>query len=113
MAGIFRAADRDPRTVTAGFGDPAALTADLEQDVLKLLAEYPAIVARAADTLEPHRVIAYLEDLARAVNAWYHHHRVLGEAEAVERARLMLARAVQLVLADGLTLLGISAPERM
>jgi len=113
MAGIFRNADVDPAAVTADFGDPAALTADLEQDILKLLADYPAIVARAAETLEPHRVIAFLEDLARAVNAWYHHHRVLGEDPEVERARLMLARAVQLVLANGLTLLGISAPERM
>jgi len=103
----------DPAAVTPGFGDPAALTADLEQDVLKLLAEYPTVVARAAEALEPHRVIAYLEDLARAVNAWYHHHRVLGEPAPVERARLMLARAVQLVLADGLTLLGVHAPERM
>jgi arginyl-tRNA synthetase len=113
MAGIFRNAGLDPAAVTPDFGDPAALTAGLEQDVLKLLAEYPTVVARAAEALEPHRVIAYLEDLARAVNAWYHHHRVLGEPAPVERARLMLARAVQLVLADGLTLLGITAPERM
>jgi arginyl-tRNA synthetase len=113
MAGIFRAADLDPAAVTAAFADPAALTADLEQDILKLLAEYPLVVTRAAETLEPHRVIAYLEDLARAVNGWYHHHRVLGEPEPVERARLMLARAVQLVLANGLTLVGITAPERM
>jgi arginyl-tRNA synthetase len=113
MAGIFRAAELDPATITADFGDPGALTEALEQDALKLLSEYPGIVARAAETLEPHRVIAYLEDLARAVNAWYHHHRVLGEPERVERARLMLARAAQLVLATGLTLLGIAAPERM
>jgi arginyl-tRNA synthetase len=113
MAGIFRSANLDPAAVTAGFGAPAALVADLEQDVLKLLAEYPGVVARAAETLEPHRVIAYLEDLARAVNAWYHHHRVLGEAASLEQARLMLARAAQLVLANGLTLLGIAAPERM
>jgi arginyl-tRNA synthetase len=113
MAGIFRTADLDPATITAAFADPAALVADLERDVLKLLAEYPTVVARAAETLEPHRVIAYVEDLARAVNAWYHHHRVLGEPTAVERARLMLARAAQLVLANGLGLLGIAAPERM
>ncbi|HEX9632530.1 MAG TPA: arginine--tRNA ligase [Gemmatimonadales bacterium] len=113
MAGIFRTAGLDPAIITAAFADPAALVADLEQDVLKLLAEYPTVVARAAETLEPHRVIAYLEDLARAVNAWYHHHRVLGEPPAVERGRLMLARAAQLVLANGLGLLGIAAPERM
>jgi arginyl-tRNA synthetase len=113
MAGIFRNATVEPAVVTPAYGDPAVLTADLEQDILKLLAEYPGVVARAAETLEPHRVIAFLEDLARAVNAWYHHHRVLGESPDVERARLMLARAAQLVLAGGLALVGVSAPERM
>ncbi|MDH4045796.1 MAG: DALR anticodon-binding domain-containing protein, partial [Gemmatimonadota bacterium] len=113
MAGIFRNADVDPLTIGPDTGDPGLLGADLEQDVLMLLADYPTIVARAAETLEPHRVIAYLEDLARAVNAWYHHHRVLGEPPDIERARLLLARAAQLVLANGLTLLGITAPERM
>jgi arginyl-tRNA synthetase len=113
MAGIFRNAGVVPETVTASFGDPELLTADLEQDVLKLLAAYPEVLGRAAELLEPHRVIAYLEDLARTVNAWYHHHRVLGEEPALERARLMLARAAQTVLAGGLTTLGIAAPERM
>jgi arginyl-tRNA synthetase len=113
MAGIFRNAEIDPVTVGTDFADPSVLTADAEQALCKLLAEYPTIVARAATHLEPHRIIAYLEDVARAANGWYHHHRVLGEAEPVERARLMLARAVQLVLANGLTLLGITAPERM
>jgi len=51
--------------------------------------------------------------LARAANGWYHHHRVLGEPEPIEHARLMLARAVQLVLANALGLMGITAPERM
>jgi arginyl-tRNA synthetase len=113
MAGIFRNAGLDPAAVGPDFADLAPLTADAEVDLLKLLAQYPDIVARAADALEPHRVIAFLEDLARAVNAWYHHHRVLGEPAPVERARLALARAAQIVLANGLTLLGISAPERM
>jgi arginyl-tRNA synthetase len=113
MAGIFRNAGLDPVAVGPDFADLAPLTADAEVDLLKLLAQYPDIVARAADALEPHRVIAFLEDLARAVNAWYHHHRVLGEPAPVERARLALARAAQIVLANGLTLLGISAPERM
>ena len=113
LAGIFRTADRDPASVHAAFGDPSVLTEPTEQELCKRLAEYPAIVARAAETLEPHRVIAYLEDIARLVNGWYHHCRVVGEPEPVERARLMLARAARLVLANGLTLMGISAPERM
>jgi arginyl-tRNA synthetase len=113
MAGIFRNAEVDPATVGPDFADLAPLDAEAEVELLKRLGQYPAVVTRAADALEPHRIIAYLEDLARAVNAWYHHHRVLGEPERVERARLALARAAQIVLANGLTLMGISAPERM
>ncbi|MEX0690298.1 MAG: arginine--tRNA ligase [Gemmatimonadales bacterium] len=113
MAGIFRTADVDPTSVTVGFADLAPLTEPSEQDLLKQLAEYPEVVSRAAASLEPHRVITYLEEVARLVNAWYHHCRVVGEPAPVERARLMLARAAQIVLANGLTLMGISAPERM
>lgn len=113
IAGIFRNAGLDPAVVGPDFADPAPLTADVEQELLEQLGRYPEVVARAAAELEPHRIIAYLEELARLVNAWYHHYRVLGEPAPVERARLMLARAVQLVLRNGLALLGISAPERM
>jgi arginyl-tRNA synthetase len=113
MAGIFRNAELDPARVGPDFADLTPLTGEAEVVLLKLLAEYPGTVARAAEALEPHRVVAYLEDLAGAVNAWYHHHRVLGEPEPVERARLALARAGQIVLANALTLLGIAAPERM
>jgi arginyl-tRNA synthetase len=113
IAGIFRNAGIDPAAVGPDFADPAPLTADVEQELMKQLGHYPEMVARAGAELEPHRVIAYLEELARLANAWYHHCRVLGEPAPVERARLMLARAIQVVLRNGLTLLGISAPERM
>jgi arginyl-tRNA synthetase len=113
MAGILRNAGVEAAGVGPAFADLTPLTAEAEVALLKLLAQYPDVVTRAADALEPHRVIAYLEELARAVNAWYHHHRVLGEPPPVERARLALARAAQIVLANGLTLLGITAPERM
>jgi arginyl-tRNA synthetase len=114
MAGIFRNAAVDAAAVGPDFADPGPVTADDdEQELIKQLGRYPEIVGRAAAELEPHRVIAYLEETARLANAWYHHHRVLGEPAPIERARLMLARAVQLVLRNGLTLLGISAPERM
>jgi arginyl-tRNA synthetase len=113
MAGIFRNAELDPAGIGPGFADLTPLTMDAEVAVLKLLAQYPEVVAKAAAALEPHRVVAYLDELARAVNAWYHLHRVLGEPEPVQRARLALARAAQLVLGNGLTLIGVSAPERM
>jgi arginyl-tRNA synthetase len=81
--------------------------------LIKQLGAYPAVVERAAEALEPHRIIAYLEELARLVNGWYHRHRVLGVEASLQQARLVLARGVQLVLANGLNLLGITAPERM
>ena len=81
--------------------------------MLKKLIAFPDIVAGASRALEPHRVTGYLEELSRVVHGWYHHCRVLGEPPAVERSRLVLARAARQVLANGLVLLGLSAPDRM
>jgi len=111
MSGIFRVAGCAPGAVRTAGVDLAALSQPEETDLLKQLAAFPELVARAAETLEPHRVTGYLEDLARIAHAWYHKYRVLGEPE--ERARLVLAAAVRQVLANGLGLLGISAPDRM
>ncbi len=113
MCGIFRTADVDAATVGADDVDLTVLNEPDEMELMLRLAEYPALVARAADAREPHRVIGYLEDLARLVNGWYHRHRVVGAPEAIMRARLVLTRAAQIVLANGLQLLGINAPERM
>jgi len=113
LAGIFRNAGRDPGTVTAAYRDFSPLVEKDELELIQRLGEYPGVIARAAEALEPHRVIAYLESLARLVNGWYHRHRVIGEHVPLMEARLGLARAAQLVLASGLHLLGISAPERM
>ncbi len=113
MAGIFRSAAVAPDTVTAMNVDLSVLQEDVEHDLIKRLAEFPSTVEKAAEFLEPHRIIAYLEDVARMVNGWYHHHRVLGSGQDIERARLVLARAAQIVIANGLALLGVSAPERM
>jgi arginyl-tRNA synthetase len=111
MAGIFRNAGVDPTALPPY--RLTALTETDELDLVKQLGEYPAILARAAEVLEPHRIVSYLEELARVVNGWYHRHRVIGVGEELERARLALARGAQIVLANGLSLLGVSAPERM
>ena len=111
MSGIFRVGGIEPQTVTLDGVDVAALRAPEETDMLKELAAFPALVERAAEAREPHRITGYLENLARLAHAWYHKFRVLGEPE--ERARLVLARAVRQVLANGLLLLGIHAPDRM
>jgi arginyl-tRNA synthetase len=110
MSGIFRVAGRAPDAVPSD-ADVALLVAPEELALMKELAEFPAIVAGAAQALEPHRVTGYLEALARLAHAWYHKYRVLGEPE--EAARLGLAAAVRQVLGNGLRLLGISAPDRM
>ncbi len=113
MCGIFRTAEIDATGVSADELDLSVLTEPDEMALMLRLAEYPALVARAAEAREPHRVIGYLEDLARLVNGWYHRHRVVGAPEAIMQARLALTRAAQIVLANGLQLLGINAPERM
>ncbi len=116
MAGIFRnyeAAGGDPGAGHGRWRDIAVLTEPSEPELLKVLARFPETVRRAAEALEPQRVTGYAEELARAAHHWYHKCRVLGEPPDVEKARLALARATQIVLANTLTLLGLSAPDRM
>lgn len=81
--------------------------------LLKELTAFPDVVARAAQDHEPHQVTTYLDGLARLVHAWYHGSRVLGEAPSLAGTRLQLARGARQVFSNALTLLGISAPERM
>jgi arginyl-tRNA synthetase len=112
LSGIFRVGGMTPEQV-GDSAELAALTAAEDAELLKLLIRFPDQVAGAAREREPHRITGYLEELARSVHYWYHHCRVLGEPEATERSRLVLARAARQVLRNGLTLLGLSAPDRM
>ncbi|HZA91264.1 MAG TPA: arginine--tRNA ligase [Gemmatimonadales bacterium] len=114
LSGIFRTADRDPDSV-AGQLELEALPAPQDTELLKKLTEFPEVAAAAAREREPHRVTTYLHELATAVHGWYHHTRAVGapEGESTERARLLLARSARIVLANGLHVLGISAPDRM
>ena len=77
------------------------------------LIEYPQVVEEAALKLEPHRIPYYLEELARRFHAWYHHHRIVTEDKILSLDRLYLADCTRVVMADGLGLLGITAPEKM
>ena len=113
MCGIFRVGEVNASSVTADGIDFALLAESAEQELIKQLLDFPDIVRAAADNLEPHRVAGWLQETARAAHTWYHKHHVLGEPEAITRARLVLARATQLGLASGLRILGLSAPERM
>jgi len=84
-----------------------------ETALMRRLAEFPELLAGAARELAPHAVAFYLRDLAGEFHSYYNAERILVEDEATRRARLALCAAVRQVLANGLALLGVSAPERM
>jgi arginyl-tRNA synthetase len=97
--------------------DPALLSHDRELDLLKALGDFPGVVTAAAELREPHRVARYLEELAGTFHKFYDSCRVLPQGDEIPggltQARLWLVEASRVVLANGLDLLGVSAPERM
>lgn len=99
--------------------DPSLLSHERDGELLRALAEYPRVVASAAELREPHRVARYLEDTASVFNKWYDTKecRMLPQGDEpvrpVNEARLVLTVATRTVIANGLDLLGVSAPERM
>lgn len=101
----------------AGAFDPSLLCEEREGDLLRALAGFPRVVARAAELREPHRIARYLEDTASAFHKFYDVCHVLpkGDEETTDlhHARLMLVAATRQVIGNGLGLLGVSAPERM
>jgi len=113
VSGIFRVGEIDAASITGDAVDWRALAEPDERELVKALLGYPGLVAAAARTLAPHLVASYLLETARLVHTWYHKCHVLSEPEPTRSARLALARAAQVVLANGLGLLGISAPDRM
>jgi len=91
----------------------ARLTESQEIELLKQLARFPEVVARAAVSAEPQQVANYLRELAGEFHAYYNSHKVLVEDGELRTARLALSEAVRQVIANGLALLGVSAPEAM
>ncbi len=96
-----------------GMANLAELTAEHETALLTTLARYPEVIERAATQYEPHLIINYLRQLATDFHTYYNAHQFLVENDTVRNARLNLIAAIQQVLVNGLTLLGISAPEAM
>lgn len=100
----------------AGAFDAGRLVLSEEIELIRKLGEFPGLVRRAAETREPHHVAYYLRDLAGLFHPYVQdgtRHRVVSDDAGLTSARLALMRAVQVVLANGLWLLGISAPEQM
>ena len=117
IAGVLRnAAELNISSELANF-DPAQLSHDRENELLGSLAQFPRIVASAAELREPHRVARYLEELAGVYHGFYADCRVLPLGDepvtSVHSARAALCAATKQTLNNGLQLLGVSAPERM
>jgi len=93
--------------------DITLLKTEEEKDLIKCLGKFPEEVAKAAKELSPHLIVFYAYELAKAFHSFYNAHRVLGEERSLSDARLVLVRAVQVVLLNVLGLLKINAPEVM
>ena len=94
--------------------DLSLLTIDEETQIIRKMADYPEVVQDAAKEREPYRIPKYLYELASQFHAFYNKFRVLDmEHQDLMHSRLVLVRCVQIVISNGLKLLGISAPEKM
>lgn len=111
---VFRRAAEDGYEL--GSGAPVALVRLEEVDEVRLMKKiihYPMVFEGAVHAREPHRITYYLQELAGIFHPYYNRHRILGDDRGLSAARLALCRATLLVISEGLTLLGISLPEKM
>lgn len=121
MMSIFRKADVAVDTISSRGAALERLADETEIELIKQLHVFPGVVARAAEAHAPHTVCEYLEVTAGLVNSWYHGGNpsrnpelaVLVADPELRAARLVLAKAVKIVLQNGLSLLGLGAPDRM
>lgn len=113
VAAIFRIASERAIDTDMTGPDLSVLALPEEKKIMKSLADFPDMLSEAAETLEPHRITFYLMGLAELFHAYYHDNRVLTEDATIKKARLFLVEAVRQVVANGLRILGVSAPSRM
>ncbi|MGB7913358.1 MAG: arginine--tRNA ligase, partial [Desulfobaccales bacterium] len=114
LASVFRQAEA--QSILPAAPDPSRLprlTLPEELGLLKLIAGYPELVEAAARNLEPHRITYFLTELASQLHSYYYKQRFISEDGELTRARLDLVAAVKTVLAHGLRILGVAAPETM
>jgi arginyl-tRNA synthetase len=103
----------DSWTPKSGLAHLDKLNQDEEQALALVLSKYPEVVAGATKRLEPHAVANYLRDVAAAFHSFYNAHKIIDDDMSLSLARLALAAATQQVIARGLHILGVSAPEAM
>jgi arginyl-tRNA synthetase len=113
---LMKAEERGYDTVSWHQDFPRLIDLPEEVQLIKLIARYPEMVARSALLMEPHRIPFYLRELAAAFHAYYHDrgkHQVVSDNAALSKARLYLVSAIRIVIRNGLTLMGVSAPDTM
>ena len=114
VASLIRfAKDRGQAVPSPEDADLSDVTAGDARRLVLRLADFPALVEGAARAREPHRLTAYLREVAAAYHSYYHNNRIVTDDSAQTAARLFLSEATKTVLHNGLVLLGLSAPERM
>jgi len=115
ICSVFRQLDEKglPRNLTHGMAHLGRLTETQETTLVSTLARYPEVVTQSAQQHAPHHLVHYLRDLAAELHAYYNTHQFLVEDADLRDARLNLIAAVRQVIANGLKLLDVSAPEAM
>jgi arginyl-tRNA synthetase len=111
IASIFRKAEGEGALMEGG--DVALLTHPSELELVRHMLRLREIVAQAAETLSPHQLTYYAQELASAFHAFYRDCKVVSDEVALTAARLKLVKAAQITLANTLHLMGMTAPERM
>ena len=115
VCSIFRKLETEEQSWNqeTGLAALSALTLETEKEIMVKVGRFPEIVRKAADNNEPHMIANYMYDLAGDFHTWYNSEKTLVEDTDLRNARLTLAEAVRQVLANGLDLLGVSAPSKM
>ncbi|MCE5211190.1 MAG: arginine--tRNA ligase [Deltaproteobacteria bacterium] len=93
--------------------DPSLLAEPDEKNLIKMLVRYPEMIQGAANSLEPHRITFYLNELAGVFHSYYNKNKVVSDDKNMTKARLFLVNSVKIVLKNALNILGVSAPEKM
>ena len=113
ICSVFRQLHERDININLHNADADLLTEDQELELLRALARYPDVIAQAARKYEPHQVAYFIKDLATDFHAYYNAHPFISAEEQLRLARLLLIDVTRQVLANGLELLGVTAPERM
>jgi arginyl-tRNA synthetase len=106
-------ANAKEKGISADDADLSLLSEPAEISLIKKLLTYPMVLEGAARSFEPHRITFYLQELAGMFHTYYHNHRVISDDPGLTSARLALCKGIKIVIGDALTILGVTAPEKM